>query len=289
MEDKGVLYIAMGDGFYEEAKISAESLKENNPGLQTCLITDKDREDDAFDEVRIEEPNEGSDKIQYMDNSPFNKTLLLDTDTLIFDDITELFDLLEQFDLAFAHNPKRISNNIQTGEKNTFEDVPKAFPELNGGVILFENDDKFADFAQDIREMYSARQEKYGKVMAEQPVFRKILYNSDMKFTILPPEYNCRLSLGGVLSEKMKIAHSRLIDLGGFGRAKKLNVRKAAKKINSVEGIRIFYYYKGGVKVKKRKEKISRMLTEAIDKYGIKGTAVRSIKKLKESGLATEF
>ncbi|EHK02479.1 hypothetical protein HRED_04318, partial [Candidatus Haloredivivus sp. G17] len=77
------------------------------------MITDQHREDDAFDEVRIEEPNEGSDKIQYMDKSPFNKTLLLDTDTLIVDDITELFDLLEQFDIAFAHNPKRISNNIQ--------------------------------------------------------------------------------------------------------------------------------------------------------------------------------
>jgi|GEM_PF-742127 len=283
MGNRGVLYIAMGDGFFKEAELSAESLKKHNPELETCLITDEERESEFFDQIKIEEPNKGSDKIQYIDRSPFDQTLFLDTDTLIVDNITELFTLLEEFDIAMSQNPMRVSNNNFTGEKNDFKNIPVAFPELNGGIILFQNNEKFRQYSENVREFYRERQEEYGEKVMEQPVFRKELYESDLRLMILPPEYNCRLNYGGVVSEKVKIGHARLIDFDAkWGLVKKLDVRESLDKLNSEEGIRVFYYHKGTIKVRKRKESLKKLLLNSIRDYGASGTFKRVLNKLKQ-------
>ncbi len=43
-----------------------------------------------------------------MSASPYEHTLFLDADTYICDNINELFDLLELFDLALAHDTFRL-------------------------------------------------------------------------------------------------------------------------------------------------------------------------------------
>jgi len=51
---------------------------------------------------------EAADKILPLLDSPFNRTVFLDTDTQVCSEFFELFDLLDRFDLAVAHAPWRI-------------------------------------------------------------------------------------------------------------------------------------------------------------------------------------
>ena len=279
MRDKGALYIAMSDDFFEEAKISANSLKQHNPEIKTCVITDKEREAGPFDKVKVEEPNKGSDKIYYLNKSPFDQTLFLDTDIYICNELEEVFKVLNQFDIALAHNSKGVSKNRAMNEKNDFQNIPSTFPEFNTGVIIFQKD-KIKDISDELKRLYEERMSQYGRVPKDQPVFRKVLYESRLRIATLPTEYNCRLYNCGVLGRDPKIIHSRILDVGGIGLSKKLDVVKAADKLKSYEGLRVFYYYKGRIKVKKRKEKISKIAKNSFEEYGLRGKIIRFLKKL---------
>lgn len=281
MTDRGVLYIAMGDNFFDEACISAESLKSHNPNLKTCCITDEEREEEHFDEIKVKEPNKGSDKIYYLEESPFDRTLFLDTDTYICGDLDDVFEVLTQFDIALVHNPKRISSNRSQESQNSFRKIPDAFCEFNTGVIAYEKE-KFLEVSDNLRKIYDYRLNNYDKVPMDQPVFRKVLYESDLRIATLPTEYNCRLYHGGILGKKLKVAHGRLRSVDGIGLSKKLDVKKAADRLNSFEGLRVFYYHKGKVKIKKRKESLFKLFKSSLEKYGVKETCIKAIKKLKE-------
>ena len=52
---EGILYIANGENYVEEAKISAERINEVMPDVSISLITDQDIECDYFDNIFVEE------------------------------------------------------------------------------------------------------------------------------------------------------------------------------------------------------------------------------------------
>jgi hypothetical protein len=115
---KGILYVATGARYVEEARSSARSVRACNPGLPICLVTDQSIEPDAdFDIVRdVHETPSGTaagpenylalDRVAYyrkilpLVGSPFEKTLFLDTDTWVGDSLEDLFTLLDSFVLS---------------------------------------------------------------------------------------------------------------------------------------------------------------------------------------------
>ena len=179
---QGIIYIATGDKYLEEAMHSAASVKEVMPTIPIALFTDKKiEENDLFEDVIcIEDPTFSYlDKIEWVRHSPFDETIFLDTDTFVCADLSDVFQLLEKDDLLICHDTWRSSLDI--------EGIPAAFPELNTGVIAFRKTDSTDTLFKEWKKAF----EKYDKP-TDQPAFRYALFNSSIRFGILPNEYNFR-------------------------------------------------------------------------------------------------
>jgi len=205
MPERGVLYMASGEQYINEAIRSAESVKEHT-GLPTAIATDDTIESDVFDRVIEYECEimtvDGRDWLLNStilpDLSPYEKTLYLDSDTLLRADVTEVFDLLDSFDLAIARTPS----------KPPVDGLPDTWSLLNCGVIAYRDCTTVNNLLQDWRERYRTQLQETTNPK-DQPTFAKALYVSDVDWYCLPREYNVRLPRRGFVSGKLKIVHGR--------------------------------------------------------------------------------
>lgn len=205
--EKGILYMATGEQYLQEAKNSAKSVRTAMDDTPIALITDEDKFDDSlFDHVveyefdRVEE--NGKKRIinstipPYL--SPFSKTLYLDTDTFVTKDVSELFDLLDEFHLAISPSPGRPS----------VEELPKPWHRYNCGVIAYRDDPKVKELLSRWNDIYIDRLRSQNKHI-DQPAFVIALAGSDLRWFPLPREYNVRVPRRGELAHEAKIIHGR--------------------------------------------------------------------------------
>lgn len=218
----GVIYVATGEKYVDEARVSAASLKDNMPNIHVTLFSDKDAQGNHFDEiVLVENPQYGmADKILSIQRSPFERTLYLDADTYICDDISELFPLLDRFDIAATHKGRRFWFPA--------EGVPESFPEFNGGIILFKNSplvrDLFADWYRRFRQQEVS--EDFPAV-PDEATFREAMYFSNVRIATLTSEYNCQFGhFGGFHHRTVKILHGRHPNLPAIARVINANTGK---------------------------------------------------------------
>lgn len=210
----GVLYAATGERFVREAEISARSVKRHMPELPVLLWTDvPEKAPKIFDEVkRIESPRYFfADKVGPMLESPFEKTLFLDTDTYVCEPVWDLFELLERFDIALAHAPMRHDREYPT---------PNCFSEMNSGVMVYRRNDRVARVLKRWVELYEGAMEKDPNAdKGDQVYIRQALYESDAVLYILPPEYNYRSVMPSALPRRtVKIIHGRADDMDALAR-----------------------------------------------------------------------
>jgi len=222
----GVIYYASGKGYLREANNSARSVKEKHEGIKTAIFTDgmyKNLLDESlFDYVIFREKQASTklERISCLAESPFEKTLFLDTDTEVIEPVWELFDLLDKFDLALTHAPHRafsFPDNLEL----------ECFPECNSGLLLYTKNREVLDFFYEWTELFKTDLDR--NITKDQPSLRKALYSSNIRFYILPPEYNLRTVhpyFAGNM--KVKILH---------GRGK--SVLRAKRNINYRKTIRI--------------------------------------------------
>ncbi|MCB1371312.1 MAG: hypothetical protein KDJ83_10515 [Rhodobacteraceae bacterium] len=182
--DRGVLLIATGAAHVAAARAVAESVHRTNPGLSVGLFSDSDAPGGAFDWTGpISAPHVRS-KVDYLGESPFDETLYLDTDTRVFADLSDLFRLLERFDLAAAHRDRAV---VRRKMPRWRKDVPASFPEHNGGVLLYRGTPAVRAFLADWRAAYAE-----AGLTADQRTFRELLWDSDLRIAVLPQRYNRR-------------------------------------------------------------------------------------------------
>ena len=181
----GVVYIATGEKYVRAAVNSAASVKKHCKNLKIHLFTDLENfSHDCIDGItHIEQPHRRS-KVDYLIKTPFERTLYLDSDTRIVDNIAEVFKLLDNFDIALAHAHAR---NHPATKEQWHTHIPYSFPQLNGGVILFKMNAKVESLLKQWREAYHTAGFK-----KDQVTLRELVWNSDLRLTILPPEYNIR-------------------------------------------------------------------------------------------------
>lgn len=227
----GVIYVATGEEFVEEAAISARSVTESMPGVGVTLFTDEEPVDHPFDDVRVlDTPHYGFlDKVLHLESTPYERTLYLDTDTYVDSDASELFELLDRFDIGAAYNHNREAVPLDT--------VPRSFPEYNTGVVIYENNERVQALFDRWKELYRAKMDEHPH---DQPTFREALYESDVRVATLPTEYNCLVRYPGHVRNKVKIFHSRLLDLDTPGAGKSVEMTAAIDKLNEYDGHRIF-------------------------------------------------
>jgi alpha-N-acetylglucosamine transferase len=141
-----------------------------------------------------------SAKIRNLLQSPYDKTLFLDTDTLVLEPIEEGFELLNKKDFAFSIDPY---------ESDPIEGIPQSFPEANTGVLFYRNNNNFREFCDEWLTEFVSRGEYQN--FRDQPFFRETLWNSDCKFAVLRPEWNLMVDYPTVADGRVKIAHTRIL------------------------------------------------------------------------------
>lgn len=194
----GIIYCAIGNKYIEQAVESYQSLLEYSPDIKATLFTNGNLNDSNWDviihpgiEYSINFRNQMVYKLDAILSTPYEKSLFLDTDTLVLDDLTELFLLLDKFDLVLCHghNRARRFKLIQNAKSNSGETlfsnkIPYCFAPLQSGLILY-NKSSTHDFFQNVRELYLSK-----NYFDDQAAIRELLWESDLRFYILPPEYN---------------------------------------------------------------------------------------------------
>lgn len=241
MSGNGVLYIATGKKYIEAAIASAKTVRKTCPGLPIAFFGDWHNYGFEFAHnpfpfhivENIAEPHRRS-KVDYLSRTPFERTLYLDTDTMVVEDIHEIFDLLDQFDLGVAHAMRR--NSVER-LKDWRITLPKAFPQLNSGVILYRSTPRVKNFMEE----WSSQFREAG-FEQDQMTFRELLWLSDLRITMLPPEYNVRYEKYHYFWSKTeattKIFHLERLHTGFFWMSIKPFYRRLVKGLARV-GIKI--------------------------------------------------
>jgi glycosyltransferase involved in cell wall biosynthesis len=186
MSDNGVIFIAAGTDHVRAANLAAQSVRELTPSLMVDLFTDvPDIADQTlFDQIHwIEDPHVRS-KVDYIHRTRFARTLYMDTDIRVVADISEMFEVLDRFDIALAHAHAR--NRPETTEVWSIQ-IPDAFPQMNGGVILFRATPPVLELMREWQAAY--HRAGFSK---DQVTLRELIWLSDLRLHILPPEYNLR-------------------------------------------------------------------------------------------------
>lgn len=182
----GAIYVATGPDYLDLARTSAVTLKRFNPGLPIDLFTDRPEAPGLaiFDAVHTVPRIHPRAKIDCMPLSRFERTLYLDCDTLILAPFGDLFEILDRFELALAHDMRRGSDLVQEGHR---ERTPYAFPQLNSGVVLYRRSAAMVEFFA----QWERRYRDAGRAR-DQVSLKDLLWSSDLRFYVLPTEFNLR-------------------------------------------------------------------------------------------------
>lgn len=203
MIPRGFVYVATGPGYLEEAAVSAASVRRHHPGTPICLVTDREiAPGGPFDHVvrRSDTVHKPVDKLLAR-HCPFERAIFLDTDTKVFGDLSPVFDLLEQFDLAALQDVNR-------GWHYAMPDVPLAFSEFNTGVIAFRRSAAIEQFFAAWRTHYDELHRTLGLVN-DQPAFRRALYLSALRVAPLPSEFHFLGNVSNAIMWNVRLIHAR--------------------------------------------------------------------------------
>jgi hypothetical protein len=199
---RGIVYVATGERYALEALNSFDTVRRWMPDVPVCIFTDLPEiaRQRRFDRIEIipDATRSIGDKIPPLRKTPYERTLFLDTDTFVCDNLEDLFPLLDKFDLAVAFEYWRTEFRC--------ERLPPLYAAVNTGVVAYRMNPKMAAFMSDWWARYQAHVGEYPK-KTDQPAFREALYDSDLRFFILPTEYNLRIHhpsfLGGHMGPKI--------------------------------------------------------------------------------------
>lgn len=183
---RGIVMIATGKPYVSAAVPAAKSAKALMPDIAIDLFCDDDYGLDfsVFDKTfTIEDPHRRS-KVDCLSLSRFQRTLYVDTDIRFVADVCDLFDLLDRFDVGLAHAHTR--NRPETNSVWRLA-LPHAFPQFNGGVIVYGDNDRVKQFLHDWKQSYAD-----AGFSKDQVTLRELLWRSDLRICTLPPEYNIR-------------------------------------------------------------------------------------------------
>lgn len=223
MIDQGCLYIATGSQYVVEAAQSAASLRRHHPKVHITCVADEQGQvkDGVFDQViRVNRIGDLRDKVRGMyDLSPYERTLFLDTDTIICGDLSPLLDILDYFDLAIGFTILR-------------EPIPKAphrmriLTEYNSGVVAFRKNERVAKLMQRWVELSEERRAMFARNASEtatvadrafwgeyafrlDPALSIALVESDVRYFTFPVEWNYRAHTPAVLQGLCRVVHYR--------------------------------------------------------------------------------
>jgi MoaA/NifB/PqqE/SkfB family radical SAM enzyme len=240
----GILYVATGATCRAEAAVSARSVKAVWPQIPIAIKTDGPVDRSCFDQIDlVSDAADNLAKIRHLAETPFERTLLLDTDTYCLQPMPELFGILDRFDLAAAHEAGRYATRWEGNTEVFIRDpeLPECFPEYNSGVMAFRRGPQiFAMFARWLALAEEARKSPVPHTQ-DQPSLRRAIYESGLRVAVLPPEYNFRLVCSGFARGPIKLIHGRW-KYGPIGETPEQIFATLARTFNENVGPRTFVH-----------------------------------------------
>lgn len=265
--DQGLLYLAKGETFVAEAERSARQTAAVMPEYPITLVADREPDADCFDTVIIDKSSfEKRDKPRALQQTPYDQTIYLDTDTFLAGSIDGLFEVLDKFELGL----RRDQGQSHVPESST---LPKSFPEFNTGVITYQSAVSVMAMLEDWKRRCRPTDE------FDQRSLRPALYHSDVRFTPLPNRYNCQYHWDNVVDGPVKVFHGPLFD----PKANEIALQEAISKLNSSHEVRLHYRWGGTLFVDPQPPFLTRVLTWVrlmARQHGMRGLLARVAKKL---------
>lgn len=209
MPSKGVIYYATNkESYVDQALMAARSVKETSPNIEVAVFTNLEEYAakigaGVFDKILHLNPQTESKELLFLDKlltiqaSPFDHTLYLDSDTYVFDDLNDMFRLLERFQIVITHGYNRrlrdlAARGLVEDHKKRKRDVlgsacPTAFAPVQGGFLLYrKNDPAVQNWIVETIEQH--RQDDF---YDDQVTWRKMLWTSNnISIYVLPLEFN---------------------------------------------------------------------------------------------------
>ena len=189
----GVLFVATGAGYRQLAARAAASVARVSPGLPIDLATDEPVEPGDFATVTLLDDPWFRSRIDAMAATRFERTLHLDADVLAVADLRDVFEVLDRFDIALAHDQAR---NSPAANAVWRRPLPAAFPQFNGGVIAYRRTPEVLGFLRRWAEAMRAP-----GMRKDQPSLRELLWESEPQdrhaaARVQPPRPRRRPALG---------------------------------------------------------------------------------------------
>src|SRR5437868_8197397 len=131
----GFCYVVDNVGYLNEAMSSLASLRIRMGDIPVTIVAPRELfrvEAAVTDWIELPKSRNGPIVKTASLLAPYERVIFVDTDTYVASDLAGLFDVLDVFDLAVAHDVTR-GNDYGT------QIVPRSFCEYNTGVIAFRN------------------------------------------------------------------------------------------------------------------------------------------------------
>jgi hypothetical protein len=226
--DKGYLYIVGGGQKYvDEAIQSARSLKRVHSDAHLTLITDKESSNSVFDQVIVRADGDFSTwrgglayRVEHIyKDSPYKKTLFVDSDTYFYESCEPIFELLEHFDVCMASAPVGQDTVSVNGK------VLSAYTLYNCGVIAFRKNDENEFLFSEWQRNYQRKLENWKEGVTkgnDQSCFMEALLFAKSRVYVLTNLWNARTPKAISLRGTVKIVHGRHDDFEAL--REKINV-----------------------------------------------------------------
>lgn len=190
-----------------ELRFSVRSIKKIHPNLSITLFTDQDPKINGIDNVKIVNVDSVRIKHKYLYESPYDNTLYMDCDTVVVGSIRECFRIMERFDIAATHDLIR-KDPKKSVKYPDYAKIPDGFSEFGGGVLLFRKSPEVKKFFETWRKNFDIWYKLTGEIR-DQPSLRVSIWQcSDLKFYVLPPEFNLRTKKYDNIIPRIKHEHN---------------------------------------------------------------------------------
>ena len=205
--ETGVIYIATGEKYFQEACLNASRSKLHAEDLPFAILTDvnpSSSSEHVFDiHIKLEKCTYSyRDKILGLSTNVFKNFLFLDSDACLISPPYELITALDHFDICACEAPVKHPPGWSSPS------VPSFFPEYNSGVILCKSSVKVGQFFQAWLSIYDSLLSSHNQAW-DQATFRHCLWTyikaESLKFYSLPVEYNLRTTKPWTASRGMPV------------------------------------------------------------------------------------
>ena len=189
----GVLFVATGAGYRQLAARAAASVARVSPGLPIDLATDEPVEPGDFATVTLLDDPWFRSRIDAMAATRFERTLHLDADVLAVADLRDVFEVLDRFDIALAHDQAR---NSPAANAVWRRPLPAAFPQFNGGVIAYRRTPEVLGFLAPLGRGDARARHEEGPAVAARAALGERPQDRHAAARVQPPRPRRRPALG---------------------------------------------------------------------------------------------